>query len=261
MMVTDGRGKPIRLPTPPRRIVSLVPSTTETLFALGLGDAVVGITRFCVHPAERLGALTKVGGTKDLVLERLVALKPDLVIGNVEENTAEMFAAIEEHAPLYAAFPRTVDAAIADLRTMGRLVGAEKTAQQWAGRIEAERAALQASMRPGKEVAYLIWRKPWMVAGGDTFISAMLAEAGCRNAFANRPDRYPTVAVEALAEVDAVLLSSEPFPFKERHRAELAAQSGISESRIHFVDGELMSWHGVRMAAAMSWLTDASSSW
>jgi len=261
MMVTDGRGKPIRLPRPPRRIVSLVPSTTETLFALGLGDAVVGITRFCVHPAERLGGLTKVGGTKDLVLERLVALQPDLVIGNVEENTAEMFAAVEANAPLYAAFPRTVDEAIADLRAMGELVGAAAAAQQWAERIETTRAELHAAARPGKRVAYLIWRKPWMVAGGDTFISAMLAEAGCSNAFADRPGRYPTITLEALAEVDAVLLSSEPFPFKARHRAELAAQSGVPEDRIHFVDGEMMSWHGVRMAAAMAWLKEASGAW
>ena len=261
MTVTDGRGASIHLPATPRRIVSLVPSTTESLFSLGLGDAIVGVTRFCVHPAERIAGLTKVGGTKDLVLERLISLQPDLVIGNVEENTAEMFAAIEEHAPLYAAFPRTVDEAIADLRTMGRLVGAAAAAEQWAVRIEAARAALHAVARPGRRVAYLIWRKPWMAVGGDTFISAMLAEAGCSNAFADRPGRYPTITMDELAGVDAVLLSSEPFPFKERHRAEIAQRSGLAESRIFFVDGEMMSWHGVRMAAAMTWLEQTARSW
>ena len=232
MTITDGRGKAIRLSAPPRRIVSLVPSTTESLFALGVGASVVGITRFCVHPAEELTGRVKVGGTKDLVWERLEALQPDLVIGNVEENSSAMFEAIEERYPLYAAFPRTVDEAIADLRTMGRLVGAAEAAAQWADRIESARAALRAQVRPGTRYAYLIWRNPWMVVNGDTFISAMLAEAGCVNAFASAEARYPTIAPADLTDVDAVLLSSEPFPFKEKHVAELAGLAGIDAGRI-----------------------------
>ena len=253
MKVIDGRGKTVTLTQVPRRIVSLVPSTTESLFALGVGESVVGITRFCVHPAASLVGLTKVGGTKDLVLERLEALKPDLVIGNVEENTSEMFETIEDRFPLYAAFPRSVDEAIADLGTMGTLVGAEAAAQQWMARISAARARL-ATLPPGPRFAYLIWRHPWMAVNGDTFISAMLAEAGCVNAFADAADRYPTITPEQLVDVEAILLSSEPFPFADKHRTELAGLVGIAEERFSLVDGELCSWHGVRMAAAFEWL-------
>lgn len=261
MMITDGRGKVVSLSQPPRRIVSLVPSTTESLFALGCGDAVVGITRFCVHPADRLDGLVKVGGTKDLVMERLEALKPDLVIGNVEENTAAMFETIEARFPLYAAFPRTVDDAIADLRAMGRLVGAGAEADRQADRIVEARQRLRASVTATKTFAYLIWRSPWMAVSGDTFISAMLAEAGLRNGLADAESRYPTIEPAALSEFDAILLSSEPFPFKERHREELSDLAGIPSSRFSLVDGELCSWHGVRMAAAFDWLSQAAPGW
>ena len=255
MQVIDGRGSTISLPAPPQRIVSLVPSTTESLFAIGCGESVVGITRFCVHPAERLAELTKVGGTKDLVWERLEALQPDLVIGNAEENSREMFAQIEARYPLYVAFPRTVDDAIADLRTMGQLVGQAAAAEAHAQRIEAARAALrlQAAGRR-RRVAYLIWRKPWMTINGDTFISAMLAEAGLVNAFADAEERYPTITPADLSTVDAVLLSSEPFPFAEKHRAEVADLAGIDVAQAVLVDGELCSWHGVRMAQAFAWM-------
>ncbi|MFT5682710.1 MAG: iron complex transport system substrate-binding protein [Myxococcota bacterium] len=261
MKITDGRGKILSLAAPPKRIVSLVPSTTESLFALGCGESVVGITRFCVHPADRLAGLVKVGGTKDLVIERLEALKPDLVIGNVEENTTEMFQTIEDRFPLYAAFPRTVDDAIDDLRTMGRLIGAEPEAAQWADRITAARQRLHAAVRPGKDFAYLIWRNPWMAVSGDTFISAMLAEAGRVNALADAPTRYPTIEPAQLAEIGAILLSSEPFPFQDKHREELADLAGIPTSRISLVDGELCSWHGVRMAAAFDWLAAVAPGW
>ncbi len=261
MMITDGRGKAVSLSQPPRRIVSLVPSTTESLFALGCGDVVVGITRFCVHPADRLDGLIKVGGTKDLVLDRLEALRPDLVIGNVEENTAEMFETIEARFPLYAAFPRTVDDAITDLRAMGRLVGAEAEADRQADRIVEARQRLRASVTATKTFAYLIWRSPWMAVGGDTFISAMLAEAGLTNGLADAESRYPTIEPAALSALDAILLSSEPFPFKEKHRAELAGLAGIPASRISLVDGELCSWHGVRMAAAFDWLAEVAPGW
>ncbi|MCB9760905.1 MAG: ABC transporter substrate-binding protein [Alphaproteobacteria bacterium] len=244
----------MRLATPPRRIVSLVPSTTETLFALGLGDRVVGVTRFCVHPAEALRGLPRVGGTKDLDLDRLDALHPDLVIGNAEENTREIFDAVEARCPLYVAFPRTVDEALDDLSTTGRLVGASAQAEALRSTIEARRAALAARVAGRRfTYAYLIWRGPWMAVSGDTFIAAMLAEAGGVNAFAERQPRYFTLAPAELVGVDRVLLSSEPFPFKPRHAAELA-EAGVDPGRVAFVDGELCSWHGARMARAFPYL-------
>lgn len=248
--VTDGRGVEVSLPRPPERIVSLVPSTTETLFALGLGDRVIGITRFCVHPREQLEEIVKVGGTKDLVEERMEALQPDLVIGNAEENTREMFAWVEARWPLYVAFPRSVDAAIADLRTLGRLVGAPEVAEARAVEIEAARAALAA--RPFS-YAYLIWREPWMAVNDDTFIAAMLAEAGGRNIFGTHAERYPTIEPTDLTGADQIFLSSEPFPFADKHVAELV-ERGLSRGQLRLVDGELCSWHGVRMAAGFRYL-------
>lgn len=261
MNITDGRGKVISLDRPPRRIVSLVPSTTESLFALGCGEAVVGVTRFCVHPSGQLAGRVKVGGTKDLDAARLEALQPDLVIGNVEENTAEMFDAIERRFPLYAAFPRDVDGAVADLLRMGVLVGAAEAAEAWAARIGESRARLHACANTPRTFAYLIWRDPWMAASGDTFISAMLAEAGLTNGISDAGSRYPTIAPATLSAHDAILLSSEPYPFKDRHRQELADLAGIPASRISMVDGELCSWHGVRMAAAFDWLAQIAPRW
>ena len=198
--VTDGIGRRVSLPARPRRIVSLVPSTTETLFALGVGEAVVGVTRFCVHPAEQLAELVRVGGTKDLVEERLEALQPDLVMGNAEENSREMFAWLEARFPLYVAFPKTVDEAIADLETVGRLVGVPEAGAAAAAEVRAARAALHAARQgASRRYAYLIWRDPWMAVNNDTFIAAMLAEAGGVNALGDEAERYPTVSLDRLA--------------------------------------------------------------
>ncbi|MEL6344100.1 MAG: helical backbone metal receptor [Myxococcota bacterium] len=244
-------------PEPPARIVSLVPSTTETLFALGCGERVVGITRYCVHPAEQLGGRVKVGGTKTLEVERLLALNADLVIGNVEENTQEMFELIEQNhtIPLYAAFPRSVDDALHDLRRMGTLLGVPDAARQHHDRIVKRRAALQANAEPFT-YAYLIWRGPWMGINAETFIAAMLAEAGGQNVFADAQHRYFELTPALLAEAapDVVLLSSEPFPFKDKHRHELAEASGLPQERFVLIDGEYCSWHGVRMAEAFGYL-------
>lgn len=260
LSVVDGIGRSVSLAAPPERIVSLVPSTTETLFALGLGDRVVGVTRYCVHPRDSLDHIVKIGGTKELEAGRVEALEPDLLIGNAEENTREMFEQLEARWPLYVAFPKTVDEAIEDLETMGVIVGAASEAAAVGAELRAARTILHAARRERSfRYAYLIWREPWMVASGDTFIAAMLAEAGGVNAFAEAtgegPGRYPTVRPADLADpaIDRVLLSSEPFPFKEKHAAELVA-AGVPREKIQFVDGELCSWHGVRMGRAFrSW--------
>ena len=257
----DGRGQRVTLSALPERIVSLVPSTTESLLALGCGQRVVGVTRFCVHP-PLAKSLPKVGGTKDVEIARVAALAPDLVIGNVEENTADILAEIEQRWPLYASFPRTVDAAIGDLMQLGALLGVAEAAAHHVRTVEAARAQLHAAAHAFRYV-YLIWRRPWMAVSGDTFISAMLAEAGGVNAFADHPERYFALTPAALAAsgADVVLLSSEPFPFKERHRAELAAASGLPLDALALVDGELCSWHGTRMAEAMHYLRTAAGVW
>ena len=247
----DDRGREHDTGKPPGRIVSLVPSTTETLFRLGCGGRVVGATRFCVRPDE-VGGLPKVGGTKDPSIDRIMALEPDIVIGNVEENCEKAFREMEACGlRVYAAYPRDVDGALQDLLRMGSVLGRRKEAEVLFERIRKTRSALR--KRPFR-YAYLIWRKPWMAAGRAYFISSMLSEAGGTNIFADSEKAYPEVQVEDLAEADFVLLSSEPFPFKERHRQELVEAADIHPSRILFVDGELCSWHGARMAEAFPYL-------
>jgi ABC-type Fe3+-hydroxamate transport system substrate-binding protein len=227
--------------------VSLVPSTTETLFDLGVGDRVVGVTRFCVHPDEARGR-PKIGGTKDADPARIEALGPDLVVANCEENTREIFDALGGMVPVWAAFPRTLDDALADLRSLGTLVGSD--AEPVCRAIELERARL--SPRPFS-FTYLIWKDPWMAVGPDTFISALLREAGGTNE-STAVDRFPVVTVEELRRREGLLLlSSEPFPFAERHVAALV-DAGISRERIHLVDGELLSWHGSRLRLGLPYL-------
>lgn len=260
--VVDDRGVELTLEAPPRRVVSLVPSTTETLFALGAGEAVVGVTRYCVHPAGRLEGVTRVGGTKDLLMDRLVALEPDLVIGNAEENTREIFAEIEPIAPLLVAFPKAVDGALDDVRRLGVVMGREAEAAALIERITAERAALRAVVEagPGFRYTYIIWRDPWMGVTDDTFISALLAEAGGVNALAGRTPRYPALLPEELADGGVILLSSEPYPFKERHREELVRR-GVRADQIFFIDGELCSWHGARLVEALPALRGMAPVW
>jgi iron complex transport system substrate-binding protein len=256
--VRDGRGEEIRLPAPPQRIVSLVPSTTETVFGLGCGERLVGITRFCVHPFNELQGIERVGGTKDVDIDQVLALEPDLVLGNCEENTREMFEALEKHVPVYAAFPRTVDDAMEDVSTVGHLLGADEAALRWRMEAEAAREALrqEAGEHPWFRFAYLIWRQPWMTVNNDTFIASLLAEAGGQNAFGGEQDRFGEVTADVLgrAEVNWVFLSSEPFPFRDKHARELAGESGIPLDQFRYVDGEYCSWHGVRLAESFRYL-------
>lgn len=252
---TDGRGRSLTTPSPPQRILSLVPSTTETLFDLGCGDRVVGCTRFCVRPAEQVAELPKVGGTKDVDPERVSALRPDLILANCEENTREIFEALDSVAPLWAPLPRTVDEALSDLLHTGELIHATAQAQDWHRRIQTARADLRAAT-PGHRFsyAYLIWRSPFMTVSDDTFIASMLAETGGLNVFGEHPDRFPTTSATEIASLqpDLVLLSSEPFPFRDRHRQELHRATGLPLERLRYIDGELASWHGTRMLRAFA---------
>jgi ABC-type Fe3+-hydroxamate transport system substrate-binding protein len=251
--VRDDRGVPLRFPRAPQRIVSVVPSTTDTLFALGCGDRVVGVTRYCVHPAAAVAALPKVGGTKDADVERILALRPDVVLANCEENTRELFDALEPSVPVYAAFPRGVDDAIADLRRLATLLDVDPA--------PALTPVLEARdrLRPTRAIrtAWLIWRRPWMTINHDTFIHAMLREAGLVNVFADLPARFPEISAVDLkaADPELVLLPSEPFPFAERHADELAELTGIERGRFQLADGEAASWHGARMAFGFDWLS------
>jgi ABC-type Fe3+-hydroxamate transport system substrate-binding protein len=233
------------------RIVSLCPSLTELVFALGAGDELVGATRFCVHPGEALRSVEKVGGTKDPDVERIVGLAPDVVLMNREENRVEDAEALRAAGLcVHDSLPRTLAETAAMVRSIGAALGREEHGEAIARDIEAraERVRRAAAGRAPLRFAYLIWRKPWMSVNADTFASALLELAGGVNVFGQRPVRYPEVSAEALAETrpDAVFLSSEPFPFEARHADELARLTGLARERFALADGEYLSWHGSR---------------
>lgn len=233
------------------RIVSLCPSVTELICDLGLAADLVGISRYCVHPAAVVEKIEKVGGTKDPRIARIVELAPDVVLLNEEENRREDAEALEEAGlRLHVTLPRTPAETAAMVREVGALLERGEAAERIARDIEkrSERVRRAARGRPAVRWAYLIWRKPWMTVNSDTFVDALLAQAGGRNVFGDRTERYPEVTAEEIAAADpaAVLLASEPFPFEEKHVDELAEATGLGRGRFRLVDGELLSWHGSR---------------
>lgn len=246
---TDDRGVPLSLARPPRRIVSLVPSTTETVCDLGLRDRLVGRTRFCVRPAD-LEDVPTVGGTKDVDVEAVLALQPDLVLANREENLPDAVQALEARVPVYVAAPATVDDGVRDLARLASLLDAD--AAWWLDRIEQTRDALAPWRASPRRGLCLIWRRPWMGCGGDTFVTSILAEAGVTCVIADR-SRYPELTADGIAALDPdlVVLPSEPFPFRAEHADELADATGLPRDRFVGFDGQALTWHGTRMARAL----------
>lgn len=233
------------------RIVSLCPSLTELVFALDRGERLVGITEWCVHPADRVGAIERVGGTKTPGIARILELAPDVVLMNEEENRVEdarAFAAAGLNCQV--SFPRGIDDTAAMVRDVGATLDARCEAERIARDIEQRAARVRRDAAGLREVsfAYLIWRKPWMAVNADTFASALLSLAGGRNVFAAAPARYPEISSAELATAspDLVLLCTEPFPFVEKHIDELAAATGLPRERFRVADGEYLSWHGSR---------------
>lgn len=249
----DALGRSLRLARmPPRRIVSLVPSQTELLFDLGLGDAVVGVTKFCERPEQARAARMRVGGTKSPDIARIQALKPDLVIANREENRAEDVEALERAGlRVWVSDVRSLRDALDMVRALGRVIGGTSLAAA----LSAQIATGFARLRPGppRPAAYFIWRRPWMVAGGDTLIDDLMRRSGLRNVFGHL-GRYPQVTADQLAAAAprVLLLSSEPYPFKPAHGAELAAACPGAVP-VH-VDGQMFCWFGSRLRAAPAYL-------
>ena len=248
-----------RLHEPPARIVSLVPSLTEALFDVGLGDRVVGVTRWCLHPAAGVSRLPKVGGTKDTDVDAVVALAPDLVIANHEENTRRTVEQIRTAGiPVWVTYPRTVADGAALLRELAEMgpnphaiaTVVEPVEQALA---EAERTCPQTLTR----VFCPIWRDPWMSVGSDTYADALLRLCGGANVFADRRERrYPIVSLEDVvaAAPEVVLLPDEPYAFGPRDVAELRALAtpAAEAGRIHCIDGTWVSWYGARIRPALA---------
>ena len=254
--VTDQLGQRVAVPFPPRRIVSLVPSQTELLFDLGLSEQVVGVTKFCIHSAGARSKATIIGGTKNFDFDKIAALQPDLIIGNKEENYQ---AGIEELAakyPVWLSDIGNLPEALEMIRRVGFIAGAKKKADALAAEIAASFAVLEttAAAEAPVSVAYFIWRKPYMVAATGTFIDDMLRRTGFSNAFADR-SRYPEVTAEALAAAapQRILLSSEPYPFGDKHVAEF--RQICPAAKIEIVDGELFSWYGSRLRKSAAYFS------
>jgi len=236
----------------PERIVSLVPSVTELLFDLGAGSRVVGITRFCTRPAERVAGTQVVGGTRGLDLDVIAGLRPDLILAGREENDRDEILGLAGTYPVWVSDVRCLDDALAMIRSVGDLAACTEAARGMADRIAAGFDRL-APMSPPKRAAYLVWRRPLLVAGRGTLIGDLLARCGLQNPVGDGTvSRYPEVALEDLAAVDVLLLSSEPYPFGPEDRAELRRR--LPEMSVHLVDGEMFSWYGSRLLHSPGYL-------
>ncbi len=246
----DARGCRIKLMEPPRRIVSLVPSQTELLSSLGLHEEVVGITRFCVHPAAWHDSKVIVGGTKLLRTDRIRELRPDLIFANLEENTKQDVQRIEDIAPVFVTNVRTLDEAIDMIEAVALLTNRASAGAHIASAIRSAFETLAGDLGGDAlatlRAAYLIWRNPYMSVGGDTFIHDMMVRGGFENVFGSLV-RYPLITVSDLVDASpkVVFLSSEPFPFLKKHLPEIAAI--LPAAHIQLVDGQLFSWYGSRL--------------
>jgi ABC-type Fe3+-hydroxamate transport system substrate-binding protein len=254
----DASGTAWRASAPPRRIVSLIPSITETLCALGLAEALVGVTVYCVEPAA-VRAKTKIGGEKNPDLEKIRDLRPDLVVANVEENVREHVEMLRAWGiRVWVTYPRTVAEGIAMIRELGAVTGTEARAEAIVGTIAPLQERAEAATRSERpiRVFYPIWRAPYMTINADTYVHDMLRLCGATNVFGARAERYPTVTLDevAAAAPEVILLPDEPFRFRRAHLQDFAPWPDIPavrHARIHLVDGKLCCWYGPRIADAL----------
>ncbi|MBP7409264.1 MAG: ABC transporter substrate-binding protein [Flavobacteriales bacterium] len=247
--LTDQMGRVVLVPERPQRIISLVPSQTELLYDLGLGERVVGITKFCVHPETWFNSKHRVGGTKKVDMEKVRALKPDLIIGNKEENERKDIQALEQEFPVWMSDVRDLNGALDMISAMGEITGTKEKANEIRNGITQAFGELKPMEEPST-VAYFIWREPYMVAGHATFVNDMLLRLGLINVFDEGDARYPEITSKELedASPEVILLSSEPYPFKQKHIEEF--KEICPDARVELVDGEFFSWYGSRLLKA-----------
>ncbi|MBK7232854.1 MAG: ABC transporter substrate-binding protein [Saprospiraceae bacterium] len=252
MQITDQLNYTFQLPKPPTRIISLVPSQTELLFELGLEKEVIGITKFCVHPDHWFKNKLRIGGTKNLYIDKIQHAKPDLIIANKEENRKEDIEFLRQYFPVWTSQVSDYSQALEMIQQIGFIANRPNEAFQLIHKIDDARLAYldlrdQQNLGPLK-VVYLIWKDPFMTIGSDTFIHEMLKLAGFTNAFSDQT-RYPIVSLAQIKEreADYIFLSSEPYPFREQHL------SLFDFSKAVIVDGEAFSWYGSRMLSSFSY--------
>ncbi|MCF8465169.1 MAG: helical backbone metal receptor [Flavobacteriales bacterium] len=248
---TDQLGRKLEITSPPLRIVSIVPSQTELLFNLGLNERVVGITKFCVHPKDWFKNKIRVGGTKKLDFEVISSLNPDLIIANKEENNHADIKRLEKDFPVWVSDVNDLASALEMITLIAAIT--ESDAAKLLREITHGFQDLK-PFSPPQRVLYLIWKDPYMAAGSDTFIHDMMQRSGFENVLIE--SRYPELTNDRIVRLNpaVVLLSSEPYPFKEKHVEEL--QKLLPHAVIKLVDGEMFSWYGSRLRLAPSYFAD-----
>lgn len=252
MQFTDQLHRTITLKDYPQRIVSLVPSQSELLWDLGLQRELVGITKFCIHPDEMYRSIPRIGGTKTIDIDKIRALKPDLIIGNKEENEQSQVKTLMKEFTVWMSDIHNYPQALDMIGRIGQLTGKEQASEILLSDIKNGFSALTRSIH--SSVLYLIWKNPYMAAGRNTFINDLLDRIGLENTAATLDGRYPEVSQEQIVALDPgyVFLSSEPYPFKQQHIE--ALQALIPRAKVLLVDGEMFSWYGSRMKKAPLYL-------
>jgi ABC-type Fe3+-hydroxamate transport system substrate-binding protein len=259
LTVVDALGRPFTVAGPPERIVSLVPSLSEALFAFGLGERIAGVTRFCVEPQEGVAGKAKVGGTKTLDVAAVEALRPDLIIASAEENRVEdVRRLIDDGWPVFVTLPTSVRGAIDLLGQLALLTDSTETARPIIQEAEETLAAAQAA-NAGREplrVFCPVWRNPYMTIGPDTYMHDVIAVCGGRNVFGGEQERYPRVELAKMAALDpeVILLPSEPYRFRRRHLADFEPfpeVAAVRRGNVLLVDGRMLSWYGPRIGRSL----------
>lgn len=226
------------------KVISLVPSITEALFDLGLTEnEIIGRTKFCIHPEDKIKNVPVIGGTKNINIDKIRAMKPDLILANKEENVKEQVEALMDDFKVLLTNVENIEDNYYLLKTLGNLFNKEERAQQF--NLKIYDVLAQAKLSFPVKTAYLIWKNPYMTIGSDTFIHKILSEIGFENIFKDKT-RYPQIQMEDLADADVIMLSSEPFPFKEKHIEEM--KLSYPDKKIIIVDGEAFSWYGTHIA-------------
>ena len=241
----------------PKRIVSVVPSQTELLFDLGLSNEILGITKFCIHPKEICKTKAIVGGTKNLNIEKIISLQPDLIIANKEENVKEQIELLADKIPVWLTDVNNYDEALQMIADLGKITQTSEKANSIKQSIDEQLSAPIFNKK--RKAVYLIWKSPFMTIGGDTFIDSMMHKAGFENTF-HHLTRYPEIEIETITNSDCefVLLSSEPYPFAQKHVDEM--QASLPNKKIIIVDGEMFSWYGSRMLKSATYFKEISTS-
>ena len=257
MVIQDHLHRDVTIPGIPGKVISLVPSQTELLTYLKLEDSIAGITKFCVHPPHLKKDKKIVGGTKNVKIDKIKYLEPDLILCNKEENTEEIVLELEKIAPVHVSNILNLKDAFRLISEYGEIFQKNSEAESLVEKLGEEKQDLKQHLKTsGLRVAYVIWQNPWMVAGKNTFINDLLELNGWVNVVEDQVSRYPQMKINELKSLqpDIILLSSEPYPFLEKHVEEL--QESFKNAKVLWANGEYFSWYGSRLLLAFKYFKE-----